>query len=305
MNSNTGICSICPRKCNIDRKNKKGYCNTGLNPKIAKAYLHKWEEPCISGHNGSGTVFFSGCNLRCVYCQNHLISQQDCGIEISIGKLGEIFLMLQKKGAHNINLVSPSHYCVQIRNALVKVSEKLTIPVIYNSNGYDSIQNLKLMEGLVNVYLPDFKYFRNETSLKFSDAPDYFETVSSAIMEMYRQVGKVRYDSNGLIVSGLVIRHLILPGHTNESIKILDWIKSSLPSSDILVSLMSQYTPVYKAECYPELSRRIIRKEYEKVVNHFLKLDFPGGYIQERDSAQEQYIPDFDLEGVNFDPNTN
>lgn len=304
MDAEAKKCAVCPRKCNVVRGTGTGYCKTGPNLKIAKAYLHKWEEPCISGHNGSGTVFFSGCNLRCVFCQNHLISQQDCGIEVSASQLGKIFLLLQEKGAHNINLVSPSHYCVQIRKALIEVSGELHLPVVYNSNGYDSPQNLKLMEGLVNVYLPDLKYFRNETSLKYSDAPHYFETASSAILEMYRQVGKIRYDSNGLIKSGLIIRHMILPGHAGESIKILDWINSALPAADISVSLMSQYTPVFKAENYPVINRRIIRKEYEKVLNHFLKLGFPEGYIQERDSAEEKYIPDFDLEGVIFDHDT-
>ncbi len=297
-------CAVCPRKCNAVRETGTGYCNTGSNLKIAKAYLHMWEEPCISGRNGSGTVFFSGCNLRCVFCQNHIISQQGHGVEVSSTQLGETFLLLQEKGAHNINLVSPSHYCVQIRKALMEVSGKLHIPVIYNSNGYDSIQNLKLVEGLVNVYLPDFKYFSNETSLKFSDASDYFETVTAAIHEMYRQVGKIRYDSDGLVKSGLMIRHLILPGHTKESIKILKWIKSALPSDDISVSLMSQYTPVFKAFDYSEISRRIIRKEYEKVLNYFFKLSFPKGYVQERDSAEDKYIPDFDLEGVIYDQDT-
>ncbi len=298
-NINTALkCSICPRECNIDRKTRTGFCRTGAKLKVAKAYLHKWEEPCISGHNGSGAVFFSGCNLSCIYCQNYRISQQNYGTELSPGHLGKVFLSLQAKGAHNINLVSPSHFIPQIREAITEVSDELTIPIVYNSNGYDSIRGLKLMDGLVNVYLPDFKYFNNETSLKYSNVSDYFETATAAISEMYRQVGKIEFDGNGIIKRGLIIRHLILPYHTNESIKILDWIKSNLPADGIMISLMSQYTPLYKAEYYKELDRRIIKREHEKVINHFIKAGFPEGYIQERTAAEEKYVPDFNLEGL-------
>jgi putative pyruvate formate lyase activating enzyme len=291
-------CTFCPRKCRVNRDVSPGFCQMGTSLKLAKAYLHRWEEPCISGVNGSGTVFFSGCNLKCVYCQNHTISHENYGVELSASHLGKIFLSLQDKGAHNINLVSPSHFVPQINEALDEVSGRLKIPVVYNSNGYDSVESLRILEGKISVYLPDFKYFNNETSKKYSYVSDYLETVTSAICEMYRQVGNMEFDEDGILKRGVIIRHLILPGHTNESIKIIDWIRSNLPKDGVLVSLMSQYTPLYKASCYPELNRRIIRREYQKVVDYFMKAGFNEGYIQERDSAQEKYVPDFDFEGL-------
>lgn len=289
-------CNICPKACNANREKSKGFCGMGKLPVVAKAFLHMWEEPCISGTGGSGTVFFSGCNLKCVFCQNYRISQENFGKEISINRLGEIFLSLQQKGAHNINLVNPSHFVEQIRECITGMTD-LKIPVIYNSNGYESISALKLMDGVVDVYLPDIKYFSSEVSAKYSGVTDYFKIASQAVIEMYRQVGGPVLDNRGIIKKGLIIRHLILPGHAKESILVLDWIRQNLPN-DIYVSLMSQYTPYYKAENYPEISRRIIRREYEKVVDHFMKLGFENGYIQERDSAKEEYIPEFNLEGV-------
>lgn len=289
-------CKICPRECGIDRNRVKGFCGVGTLPVVAKAFLHMWEEPCISGVNGSGTVLFSGCNLKCVYCQNYTISQEHFGKETTIDGLRRIFLNLQNKGAHNINLVSPSHYVLQIREALEGLPE-LNIPVIYNSNGYESREGLMVMEGLVDVYLPDLKYCSSEAASKYSRAADYFEVAARALMEMYRQVGSTVFDKNGMIKKGMIIRHLILPGQSSESIKILDWIRGNLPD-DITVSLMSQYTPYYKSEGYPEINRRITRWEYERVLNHFIKLGFENGYVQERDSAEEKYIPDFNLEGV-------
>lgn len=268
----------------------------GNIPTAAKAFLHKWEEPCISGSRGSGTVFFSGCNLKCVYCQNFRISQENFGKEVSIAGLAEIFLILQKKGAHNINLVTPAHFAVQIKEA-IKNAPDLEIPVIYNSNGYESPENLKLMEGIVDVYLPDLKYYSCETASRYSGAPDYFEVAAAAVREMYRQVGPPVLDDEGIIRRGLMIRHLILPGLAGESIKILEWIRENMPDK-VYVSLMSQYTPYYKACEYPEINRRITRWEYDKVMNRFIRLGFENGYIQERDSAKEEYIPEFDLTGI-------
>lgn len=290
------ICSICPRKCNINRKITKGYCGVGTNPVLAKAFLHMWEEPCISGTKGSGTVFFSGCSLKCVFCQNFRISQEHFGKEVTIEKLGEIFIKLQDMGAHNINLVNPSHYVPQIKEA-VTAAKGLKIPIVYNTSCYDNIDTLKLMEGIVDVYLPDLKYFSSETALRYAKAPDYFKVASGAVKEMYRQVGMPLFDSNGLIKRGLIIRHLILPGLASESIRILEWIKENL-SEDIYVSLMSQYTPYYNAGCFPEINRRITRREYEKVVDKLFSLGFENGYVQERESADEEYIPLFNLEGV-------
>lgn len=291
-------CTICPRNCGVDRNTHVGFCGVSESPKVAKAFLHMWEEPCISGPHGSGTVFFSGCNLKCIFCQNYSISQEGFGKEITTEQLVRIFLSLQEKGAHNINLVNPTHYIRPIKEALLSAKSKgMDIPVVYNSNGYETLEGLKYMEGLVDVYLPDLKYWESETAKKFSMAPDYFEIASAAVKEMYRQVGAPVLDESGIIKKGLILRHLILPGYAVESIKILEWIKENLPG-DVYVSLMSQYTPYYKASCHPEIGRRITRREYEKVLNRFIKLELENGYIQERGSAVEEYIPDFNLEGV-------
>lgn len=293
------ICSICPRQCGVDRENKTGFCGVPDMPKVAKAFLHMWEEPCISGTIGSGTVFFSGCNLKCVFCQNYDISQNNFGNVISISRLQEIFVELINKGAHNINLVNPSHYTKAIRQVLISLKNQglLTVPVVYNTNGYETVETLKSMEGLIDVYLPDIKYFSGKTSLEFSRAQDYPEVSKKAILEMFNQVGSPVIDSSGLIKHGLIIRHLILPGHTKESINILNWIAENLPKT-VFVSIMSQYTPYFEAEKYPEINRPITRHEYEKVVNHLYKLGLENGYVQERDSSDIQYIPEFNLEGI-------
>lgn len=293
------ICSICPRFCGVDRKSEVGFCGVPEQPKVAKAFLHMWEEPCISGTMGSGAVFFSGCNLKCIYCQNFDISQNNHGKIISIERLQEIFVELINKGAHNINLVSPSHYSCAIKQALLTLKQQgqLTVPVVYNSNGYEAIAALKSIEGLVDVYLPDIKYFSEKSSLKYSRAQDYPEVNKKAIIEMYNQVGSPVLDETGLIQRGLIIRHLILPGHIKESINVLNWISENLPKS-VYVSLMSQYTPYYDACKFPEINRPITKNEYEKVVNHLYKLGLEEGYIQERQSADIKYIPDFNLEGV-------
>ena len=289
-------CLYCPRKCGADREIYVGYCGMGKLPVVAKACLHHWEEPCISGTGGSGTVFFSGCNLKCVFCQNYNISHDKFGREITVEKLADIFLMLQKKGAHNINLVTPSHFVPQIRLAL-DYATGLSIPVVYNSNGYDSIDSLKIMEGYVGIYLPDLKYFNPETAAKYSGAKDYFDIASAAIKEMYRQTGAALLDKDGIMKRGVIIRHLILPGYSSESVKLLDWLKANMPE-DIHISLMSQYTP-YNNSCLPqEINRRITAYEYDRVVGRFYKLGFKNGYIQDRESASEEYIPDFNLEGL-------
>ncbi len=293
---NAEKCLVCPRNCKTDRVRTTGICGVGKLPVIAKAFLHKWEEPCISGTNGSGTVFFSGCNLKCIYCQNYSISQECFGKQVTVEKLGQIFLSLKGKGAHNINLVSPTQFIPQIRETLEGV-KNLGIPVIYNTNGYENTASIKQLKGYIDVYMPDLKYIDNLYSYKYSGAKDYFERASEAIKEMYEQVGGVEFDDSGLIKKGLVIRHLILPGLSSESIKVLEWIRVNMPQ-DIVISVMSQYTPYYKAESCPEINRRITRWEYDRVVRHFLKLEFRHGYFQERDSACEEYIPDFNLEGI-------
>ncbi len=279
-----------------EREAVAGFCGMSVKPVIAKAFLHRWEEPCISGSRGSGTVFFSGCNLKCIYCQNYAISQDNFGKQVSTQQLAEIFLSLQEQGAHNINLVNPSHFILQIRQALVN-SHELKIPVVYNSNAYEKKHTLKDMMGLVDVYLPDIKYHSSQVSQRYSGAEDYFKVASAAVEEMYSQVGAPVLDDEGIIKKGLIIRHLILPGQAADSIKILDWIASSLPKG-VFVSIMSQYTPYYRAECHPEINRRITRREYDRVIGHTARLGLEYGYIQERASAEECYIPGFDLEGV-------
>ena len=290
------LCDICPRKCSADREKSGGFCRMGENPVVAKAFLHMWEEPCISGTRGSGTVFFSGCNLKCIYCQNYRISHENFGKELTVEQLASVFLSLQQKGAHNINLVTPVHFVSRIREA-VQAAKGLKLPIIYNSNGYESLEGLGAMERIADVYLPDLKYFSPDISRKYSGAADYFENASRAILEMYRQVGPPEFDSDGIIRRGLIIRHLILPGLSGESMKILKWIRENLPDN-VYISLMSQYTPYYRACEFPEINRHITRREYEKVLNCFYKLRFEHGYIQERDSACEEYIPEFNLEGI-------
>lgn len=292
-------CLVCPRQCGVDRQKQNGFCGVPEQMAVARAFLHMWEEPCISGTRGSGTIFFSGCNLKCIYCQNYQISQQSYGKVISMERLSQIILELIEKGAHNINLVNPSHYIKPIRQVLSSLKSRslLTVPVVYNSNGYETVEALKWMDGLVDVYLPDMKYFTGKAAEKYSRAKDYPEVSRGAILEMYRQVGSPVLDGSGLIKKGLIIRNLILPGHTRESIYILDWIAENLPKS-VYVSLMSQYTPYFDAHKCPEINRPITRFEYEKVVSHLNKLGFENGYIQERESSDTQYIPDFNLEGV-------
>lgn len=289
-------CRLCPRKCGVDRKQARGFCGVGDRPVVARAFLHQWEEPCISGSRGSGTVFFSGCNLKCVFCQNYSISQEYFGKEVSTRQLGEIYLSLQHQGAHNINLVNPAHFALQIRESIQKV-QGLEIPVVYNTGTYEEVETLKSLEGLVDIYLPDLKYMDSDTAARYSGAADYFQKASKAILEMYRQVGAAAFDEEGMMKKGLIIRHLMLPGMSSESIRVLKWIRENLPD-DVLVSLMSQYTPCYRSSRYPEIHRRITRREYDRVVEAFLEMGFDNGYVQERESAVEAYIPDFNLEGI-------
>lgn len=256
------ICSSCPRKCNVDRSSNVGYCLSPDKFRVARAALHYWEEPCISGENGSGTVFFSGCNLRCVYCQNYEISRDNIGMEISDDKLIEIFEELVAQGANNINLVNPTHYAERLAEVLSRWQSP--VPVIYNSSGYENVDTIKKLDGLIDIYLPDLKYIRNDKSLRYSKADDYFEIASTAIAEMRRQVAD-SFDDSGIMQSGLIVRHLILPQNTNSSIEILKWIKENLP--DTYISLMAQYTPCGELDAFPELNRKITQREYDKVAD--------------------------------------
>lgn len=286
------ICSICPRHCNVDRKKAVGFCNSGENFRLARAALHYWEEPCISGKNGSGAVFFSGCNLRCVYCQNYEISHENKGVEVSDDRLIEIFENLVSQGAENINLVNPTHYSYQLSRVLSRW--KSPVPVVYNTSGYEEVEALKSLDGLIDIYLPDLKYIRNDKSLKYSKAKDYFEKASLAIKEMRRQVSDLFED--GMMKKGLIVRHLILPQNTNSSLEILDWFKENLP--DTYLSLMAQYVPCGDLSQYPEINRKITRREYDKVVDYALNLGLDKIFIQELQSADEKFIPPFDFEGV-------
>lgn len=287
------ICSICPRHCNIDREKTPGYCQSKDSFKVARAALHFWEEPCISGKNGSGAVFFSGCNLRCVFCQNYEISRENKGVEISDSRLTEIFEDLISQGAENINLVNPTHYSHRIAEVLRKW--KSPVPIVYNTSGYEETETLKELDGLIDIYLPDLKYIRPDKALRYSKAEDYFEKASKAILEMRRQV-KDRFDENGMMKSGMIIRHLILPQNTNSSIEIINWLNNNLP--DTYLSLMAQYTPCGQLDGFGEINRKITKREYEKVVNHALNLNMDKVFIQDIKSADTKFIPAFDFTGI-------
>ena len=288
-------CNICPRQCGADREKEKGYCGKPNEFVLARAGLHLWEEPPISGKNGSGTVFFSGCNLGCVYCQNYEISHGNVGKAISTGRLTEIFDELISKGAHNINLVNPTHYASALKKVLSEYKSR--VPIVYNSSGYEKTETLKALEGLVDIYLPDLKYINGDKALRYSAAKDYFDFASKALIEMKRQCPENIYDSDGIMRKGMIVRHLILPKNTNQSIEVLRWINENL-GNDTAISLMAQYTPYGKIESYPELQRKITQREYDKVLSFAVDLGFTNIFTQEPSSASENFIPDFDLSGV-------
>ncbi|MGN0597585.1 MAG: radical SAM protein [Ruminiclostridium sp.] len=290
-------CTVCPRECHADRTKTAGFCGGGDKPKLAKAMLHFGEEPCISGERGSGAVFFSGCSLKCCFCQNYPISNEGFGREITIDRLSEIFLELQQQGANNINLVNPTHQLMFIIPALERVKDKLKIPVVFNSGGYEKAETLKKLDGLIDIYLPDFKYMSSELSLKYSAAKNYSDCAKGAITEMYRQTGKALLDEKGIMQRGLIIRHLILPKCYRDSIEIMEWIAANLPVDDIFVSVMRQYTPCYGAVKFPEINRRLTTFEYEKVIDECVELGIRG-FSQEKTSSTLEMTPDFDLSGV-------
>lgn len=283
------ICNFCPRQCNVDRKEKLGYCKQTERLKLAKVMLHRYEEPIISGTRGSGAIFFSGCNLRCVFCQNYPISQGGKGKECTVDELINIFKYFEKIGAHNINLVSPTQFAYQIATALKIYKPK--IPIVWNSNGYESSEMVEMLSGLVDIYLVDLKYSDNALALKYSRAKDYVENSHIAIMKMKEQQ-PVDIIENGLMKKGMIIRHLILPTHTSDSIKCLDFIAKNL-GKDSIVSIMSQYEPRYDAKNYPEINRKIRPIEYKRVVNHALNLGLHNAYIQDLSSADSKYTPKF------------
>ncbi len=292
------FCNICPRKCNAERlplaENGEGFCGLGGAPRIARAALHFWEEPPISGENGSGTVFFSGCNLGCIFCQNKKISRGRFGKTVTPERLREIYEELINKGAHNINLVTPTHFADAV---LASLEPKLSVPVVYNCGGYESVETLKRFEGKIQIYLPDIKYSDNVLAKKYSAAPDYFETAKAAVKEMYRQTGKYDIGDDGIMKKGVIIRHLILPGQLENTKKVIDWVKNEFAPGEVLFSLMSQFTPVEGCNT-DELYRRLTKDEYSEIADYLFESGIEDGFMQELSSAKEEYIPPFDLEGV-------
>lgn len=287
-------CSICPRKCNADRENSVGFCKSPAEFRLARAALHFWEEPCISGENGSGTVFFSGCNLKCVYCQNYEISIENKGVVVDDSRLIEIFKSLIEQGAENINLVNPTHYADRLANLFEKWH--CPVPVVYNTSGYESAQTLKMLDGIVDIYLTDFKYIRPDKAQKYSNAPDYPEVAKNALAEMKRQVQGYAFDSRSVMQKGVIVRHLVLPQNTNSALRIIDYIAENY--SDTYLSIMAQYVPCGSLENYPEINRKITEREYNKVVDYALQTGLENVFIQQTESAEKEFIPSFDFTGI-------
>lgn len=292
-------CRLCPRNCGANRlQGELGFCRAGMDVRIAKVCLHEWEEPCISGSRGSGTVFFSNCNLRCVFCQNHWISEESFGKDVSIERLSEIFLEQQARGAHNVNLVTPTHYVPQIIEAVKLAKAKgLKLPILYNTNSYENVETIRSLEGIVDVYLADLKYFSDSYAIKYSGAKDYFLHASKAIAEMFRQVGEPVFDSEALLQRGLIIRHLMLPGLLFDTKKVLDHIMETYGDS-VYVSIMNQYTPMHRAAQYPEINKKLNKRHYESIIQYCLDSGIHNAFIQDTGTATEDYVPDFNLSGV-------
>ncbi len=294
------ICNDCPRKCNAERKalthTGKGFCRMGQDPVIARADLHFWEEPPISGENGSGTVFFTGCNLQCIFCQNEKISRGKFGKLITVDELKEIYKELINKGAHNINLVTGTHFIDSIAKSL---EEKLPVPVVYNCGGYEEIDALKKLEGKIDIYLPDLKYSDNNLAKRYSNAPDYFKKATDAIKEMYRQVGSPVFNDNGIMQSGVIIRHLILPARLENTKRIIDWVAEEFNNGEVLFSLMSQFTPIKGCDV-DSLNRRLNQEEYDEIADYLYDSGIEDGFMQELSSASEEYVPPFET-GTNLE----
>lgn len=288
-------CTICPHNCGINRVDKQiGRCKSKDTVKIALYSTHNFEEPCISGKKGSGTVFFSNCNLNCVFCQNYEISQQGKGKEITIQELAEIFIKQQEKGVENINLVTPTTYVPQIIEAIKIARENgLLMPIVYNTNGYEKVETLKMLEGYIDIYLPDLKYSDDLLAKRLSKVDNYFEIATNAIKEMYRQVGVAKFDKNGIMKKGMIIRHLVLPNYILNSRKVLKWINDNM--NDVYVSVMAQYFPTYKAKGIEDINRKLTKEEYEEIESYLYRLNLENGYIQELGEHEEEYVPKWEL----------
>lgn len=292
-------CRLCPRNCGVNRlEGQRGFCGADAKIRAARAALHMWEEPCISGREGSGALFFSGCSLGCVFCQNRSISRGERGKEVSPERLAEIMLNLQEQKANNINLVTAGHYAPQVGTALALAREQgLCLSVVYNSSGYEKPETLRLLEGLVDIYLPDFKYMSPELAVSCSRAPDYPEIAKAALEEMVRQAGSPRFDERGMMTGGVIVRHLLLPGHVADSKKVVEYLYGTY-GNRIYISLMNQYTPMPAVAGDPLLSRKVTKREYSRLVDYALSLGLEQGFIQEGETAKESFIPEFDGEGV-------
>ena len=288
-------CELCPRKCGVDRSKNKGFCRVKDTVSLGRAGLHFWEEPCISGYGGSGAVFFSGCNMGCIFCQNMALSRGEVGKDVTEKRLREIFYELIDDGADNINLVTPTHFVPEIVKALS--AEKLPVPVIYNTSSYEELSTLQMLDGLIDIYLPDLKYKDSTLSKKLSNAPDYFIKAIPAIKEMCRQTGEAVFDEEGILQKGIIIRHLVLPGYLENTYDVIDAVTENCHSG-VLFSLMSQYTPPKKILPFESLNRRLTEEEYEKAVDYMYLSGIEDGFVQELSSAKEEYTPEFDLSGV-------
>lgn len=300
MDKNEKVCRLCPRECKANRiAGKAGFCGVaGENIYLARAALHMWEEPCISGEDGSGTVFFSGCPLRCVYCQNHNIANATAGKAVKKERLAEIFLELQGKGANNINLVTPTHYTPEIIWAVKKARENgLKLPIVYNCSGYEKVETLKLLEGTVDIYLTDFKYMDKDAAKKYSNAPDYPDVAKEALKEMVRQTGEAEFLEDGMMRKGVIVRHLLLPGYVKNAKAVVQYVYETYGDS-VFLSLMNQYTPLPQVEKFPEINRRVTEEEYEELVDFAIEIGVENGFIQEGETAKESFIPEFNNEGI-------
>lgn len=293
-------CKLCPRNCSVNRlEGKKGYCKVDSGLVVARAGLHFWEEPCISAKNGSGTIFFTGCNMGCIFCQNQKIASGKAGKLITVERLTEIFLELQAKRATNINLVTPTHYIYQIKIALESAKAKgLHIPIVYNTSGYEKVESLKILEGLIDIYLPDFKYYSPLVAKKYSNASDYFKVASLALREMVRQVGNPLFNEEGIMQKGVIVRHLMLPGYLQDSKNVIQYLYETY-GNQIYISIMNQYTPLKEqVKKFPELNRKVSKISYKKLVNYAWELGIENGFIQQGETALESFIPEFNNEGV-------
>lgn len=298
MNELYKFCELCPRKCHINRNTTKGICSNTSTLKVARSALHYFEEPSISGTNGSGTIFFSGCNLKCCYCQNKEISNDNFGINISVERLSELMLELQAKKASNINLVTPTHFVPSIIEAIKLARKKgLSIPIVYNTSGYESMATIKLLAGYVDIYLTDFKYFDNKLGEDLSKVKNYFEIASLALSEMYKQVGINKFDDNGIMTKGIIVRCLVLPTKGNDTKKIINYLYKKY-QDNIYLSIMNQYTPVTESTTFPFLNNKVSDSEYDDIINYALDLGVINAYIQEGETSDESFIPPFDLEGL-------